>query len=532
MRPRLSIHREDLLLHESSADEVRLGQAPDCEIRLDDPGVAARQGLFRWTPDGYVYVDCGRTMTLLVRGRASRVIQRSPDRQALVADGDLLVIGASSDLVNLRVGISAAVPEPPARTIKSGAPLAEVDRFERHFEHDLDALGCLYRVVRDLASGRTREEMFGTLCELILRHFEQATRVTVYQGDDSDDFRTAVSLDRASSEVVGEPMSRSLMRHISEKQEAVLFAVGDSTVDFSASLLSRSIHTGICVPLRDRSRIVGALQVDCRDGRKGEFGERDLELMTLIGNQASILLANLSMVASVERMNAQLVEALQRVEMLRKAKEYLGKFVPWAVRRRVELPAEDLDASTAPTAATILFLDIGGYTRLTEALSQEEVARLVETYFSAYIDAIQENGGDVNETAGDGLMIIFRAFDASDHAHAAVRTAIAVRRETRRINEELEGFDAIDVNVGIETGRVIVGSRKIQGLAGTRWTYTATGMVTNLAARIAAHATEGRVFLGPAAAAAVEGAFALAEGREVEFKNVSQPVRVFELLDG
>ena len=51
--------------------------------------------------------------------------------------------------------------------------------------------------------------------------------------------------------------------------------------------------------------------------------------------------------------------------------------------------------------------------------------RLVERYFGAFLDEIVRNGGDVNETAGDGLMVIFQDPDPRRHAHAAVTTALA-----------------------------------------------------------------------------------------------------------
>jgi class 3 adenylate cyclase len=77
---------------------------------------------------------------------------------------------------------------------------------------------------------------------------------------------------------------------------------------------------------------------------------------------------------------------------------------------------------------------------------------MVELYFGAFLDEILRLGGDVNETAGDGLMVIFQDADPRRHA-------------------------------------------KIEGAAGTRWTYTAFGQTTNVAARLAALAQSGSIVL-------------------------------------
>ena len=60
---------------------------------------------------------------------------------------------------------------------------------------------------------------------------------------------------------------------------------------------------------------------------------------------------------------------------------------------------------------SVLFLDISGYTRLSEQIAPERLNALVERYFSTFLDRIQQAGGDINETAGDGFMAIFQDTD-------------------------------------------------------------------------------------------------------------------------
>src|SRR5262249_55996706 len=85
---------------------------------------------------------------------------------------------------------------------------------------------------------------------------------------------------------------------------------------------------------------------------------------------------------------------------------------------------------------SVLFLDIAGYTRLSEQVEAQKLNRLVQTYFSAFLEIIRRHQGDVNETAGDGLMVIFQSKSREpgrgpvDHALNAARAALAIRQRT------------------------------------------------------------------------------------------------------
>ncbi|HVQ78213.1 MAG TPA: adenylate/guanylate cyclase domain-containing protein [Candidatus Binatia bacterium] len=177
----------------------------------------------------------------------------------------------------------------------------------------------------------------------------------------------------------------------------------------------------------------------------------------------------------------------------------------------------------------MLFVDIAGYTRLSERLSSARVTHLVERYFGAFLDEILARGGDVNETAGDGLMVIFQDEDPAGHARAAVLTGQAILAHTGVINAELaETREAIHLHLGVNSGSVALGAVRIEGLAGARWTYTASGPVTNVAARLAA-LSDDSVLLGAETAGRLAGTVRLQDLGPVALRNVGEPVRVFRL---
>ena len=233
----------------------------------------------------------------------------------------------------------------------------------------------------------------------------------------------------------------------------------------------------------------------------------------------------------LEQARLELALAQERIEMLEHAKDQLSKFVPESVRKMAETDPEAYGFQKVETDATVLFLDIGGYSSMCESLDDERVNFLVEKYFSEFLDEIRKGKGEINETAGDGLMIIFHDKDQESHARTTVSTAIAIYYKTLKVNAELRGkFESTVVNMGINSGKVFLGATKFEGMSASRWTFTASGLTTVLAARIAGLATEGKILLGPETVNRLQEEFLIQSFGEHRLKNISNPVPVYRLV--
>ena len=85
------------------------------------------------------------------------------------------------------------------------------------------------------------------------------------------------------------------------------------------------------------------------------------------------------------------------------------------------------------------------------------------------------------------------------------------------------------MHVGVNSGRAAVGATKIEGTAGARWTYTASGPVTNIAARLAARADGDAVLLGAATAERLPADLPIEDLGELGLRNVDAPIRTYRL---
>jgi class 3 adenylate cyclase len=118
-------------------------------------------------------------------------------------------------------------------------------------------------------------------------------------------------------------------------------------------------------------------------------------------------------------------------------------------------------------------------------------------------------------------MAIFVDPDPQGHARRAVQTALESLQRTRQLNMQLQDMAVpIAVHIGINSGPAFVGPTKLEGTSGARWTYTASGAVTNIAARIAELSEAGTVLVGPETARRITGLFAVVNSACANLKTL------------
>jgi CheY-like chemotaxis protein len=203
----------------------------------------------------------------------------------------------------------------------------------------------------------------------------------------------------------------------------------------------------------------------------------------------------------------------------------LSKFVPETARRLIAANPHAPALAKQPRDVSVLFLDLIGYTRLNEMYDPQAVDTLVQAYFSAFLDIIDEAGGDITETSGDGLMVIFQDPAPQRRAVIAVDTALALFAKTAELNVT-NRLEPVALHMGLNSGTALVGSTRFEGQRGTRWVFTADGAVINLAARLVGIAEAGQILLGPEAAERLQGRYPLQRLGPTWLKNIPAPIDV------
>jgi class 3 adenylate cyclase len=211
---------------------------------------------------------------------------------------------------------------------------------------------------------------------------------------------------------------------------------------------------------------------------------------------------------------------------LRQVNELFAKFVPETVKRLITAHPEASELSMRECDVSVLFLDICDYSRLSQQVSLRVLNALVERYFSLFLERIHAAHGDINEIAGDGFMAIFQDADPYQHVVRAVETSFALLAATEALNVA-NGAQPLTVHMGLNCGQALVGLTRLEGLHCTRWTFTARGPMTNLAARLTHLAGPGQILVGPEIVQRLGSRYAIQKLGDERLKNLAEPVAIY-----
>jgi class 3 adenylate cyclase len=298
-----------------------------------------------------------------------------------------------------------------------------------------------------------------------------------------------VYADAESSSVIRLPAHDPLIQKITEVKKAVtIYDISENPIfkqtGEECRLVFEQLAATLIVPLIYEAELIGILSLGKK--KSGKFyRSEDINLLTVLANQGAVAVKNASSYEHIKRLNVNLEAAVKKIEILESIKTNLSKFVPTTVTKLIEKSPSGTIPESKNQDVSVLFVDIAGYTKLSEKLDNTRLNDLVEKYFSIFMEAIYANNGDVNETTGDGLMVLFLNQDQRTNAADAVRAALTIRHKAALLNREAATFsESLTISMGINSGEALLGAAKFESQTGDRWTYTARGMVTNVAARI------------------------------------------------
>ena len=176
----------------------------------------------------------------------------------------------------------------------------------------------------------------------------------------------------------------------------------------------------------------------------------------------------------------------------------------------------------------VLFVDVRGFTTMSESLPPTEVVAILNEYLSLVTDCVIGHRGTLDKFVGDAAMAVWGSpLKQDDYVMLAVRAAIDMVRGSEKLSEKLmqQYGRTVSFGVGIHTGEAVVGNMG----SSIRMDYTAIGDTVNTAARLEANAPGGHVYISRAVADALEGRIRYTSlGASIRLKGKQEG---FEVLD-
>lgn len=176
----------------------------------------------------------------------------------------------------------------------------------------------------------------------------------------------------------------------------------------------------------------------------------------------------------------------------------------------------------------VLFVDIRGFTPLSESLRPEQVVEILNQYLTHTTSCVFKHGGTLDKFIGDATMAVFNApFDQEDYIYEAVATAWDIAKGGDELGAKLEREFGKKVNfgVGVNCGEAVVGNIGCD----VRMDYTAIGDTVNTAARLEANAGAGQILISKDVYDKLVGRIEAESIGEIPLKGKSNKIEVFSV---
>ncbi len=177
--------------------------------------------------------------------------------------------------------------------------------------------------------------------------------------------------------------------------------------------------------------------------------------------------------------------------------------------------------------ATVAFIDIVEFTKISETQPPDVVVNLLNSYFDVMVKEIINNEGIVDKFMGDCVMAVFMG---QDHLKRTVKSCLAIRKSLKSQQEKIpeENFRP-NISIGINSGEMISGNIGSHTLR--RLDYTVVGDIVNVASRLQSVASKDQILITGPCFQKLAGSFNCKEIGNIPLRNKKEPLLVYEVLD-
>ena len=312
-------------------------------------------------------------------------------------------------------------------------------------------------------------------------------------------------------------ISQSICQKVFDERVSIKLVDAQTDEDFSNedSILMQGIRGALAVPLWDQNDVVGVLYADARLRLEyaDPLDDDDLSFFSTLANLVA---------SSVQRW--LLSHKLNEEENIRHKLERYHS--PMVVQHLIAQGVLD-NGRIIPveTDISILFADIVGFTALSEKLSPQDIAQLLNSLFEEMIKSIFDAGGTLDKYIGDCIMAFFGAPEAqADHADRAAKAALGMLARLEELNAQHLWNEPLQLRIAINSGKAVVGDVG----SSQRVDYTVLGGTVNLASRMESVCAPGECIISDATYQRLthkKHFLPIGEGR---FKGIDRPIMIYQ----
>ncbi|MEA3358721.1 MAG: adenylate/guanylate cyclase domain-containing protein [Thermodesulfobacteriota bacterium] len=217
-------------------------------------------------------------------------------------------------------------------------------------------------------------------------------------------------------------------------------------------------------------------------------------------------------------------------EQVKELKRYseLRRYLSPKITDRILLNDKDFSNVSRRKLMSILFVDIRGFSNLTDSVEPDEIILLLNNYLSEMTKLIYRYDGTLDKIIGDGLMVFFGdPVSIPDHAQKAVLLAIDMQRKINKLKDEWLSYGhVLSIGVGINTGYMTVGN------IGSKFhkDYTVIGRQVNVASRLESMAKPGEILISERTYERVKNIADYKKMGPYRLRGISSPILIYSVV--
>lgn len=178
---------------------------------------------------------------------------------------------------------------------------------------------------------------------------------------------------------------------------------------------------------------------------------------------------------------------------------------------------------------SILLSDLRGFTAMSENYRPIEIIDLLNRYFTAMAEVINDHGGTIDKFMGDAIMVVFGSPESKpDDLERALSCAVSMQLRLSEFNQDNQqlGYPALYMGIGINTGSVVAGK-----LGSDLYSeFTVIGDHVNLASRVESYSLRGQILISENTFNLTKDYIDVGQINTLSVKGKQKPVQMYELL--
>lgn len=493
-------------------DTITAGKLKVNDLQLNDRTVSRSHCKFIKANDTYKLVDCGSTNGTYVNGyRVNEKVLRT---------GDNIAIGRTI-LKFLAVQDEQKYYDVDDQKISMVVPLLEDIKIEKDKEgltEELNFLTALTKLGKNLIASTSLEDSFEKVGELIFEILKPKRIFIFFYNKNQKDLDLKYSRSDKGGRVEKVNISKTIaMKAIGEKV-AILSSNtrDDARFEGAKSVILYGITSAISIPIWTKISIYGLIYADTTQLEQ-MFTQKDLELLSTIANFTGL---------SIEGINN-----LEKLDREKKLRSRLERYHSPAVVSKIMERSDDATLGLMDykeSDASVLFMDIVGFTTKVENMNPVETGMFLNNFFTEMTDIIFKYNGTLDKYIGDAIMAVFGVpFPAKNHAQLAILAALDMQKKAKEIKLGARENHRIQIRIGINSGKLISGDFG----SPKRFDYTVLGNTVNIASRLEASiASPDEIVVSQATRDLNKDSFQFESLGEKKLQGISKKIKAYRVI--